>query len=274
MVQGGFALADDRRPPVDEAGVAPRTSADGRSQAGPRHTDCSGRLAGHGPGPGDVLAAVSSRLDPRRLVERGRIASAPAPAAASPGPRRSMGHGWGGHPGAPPWRDEPGSREGSRSGALLPQPEGPRARVARGEPHALGPQALGPAGLGRPVLDGAGPGGALPSGPWPTTHAADRWGPAQAPGGAALGARAPPGAGPRAPCRRDHGALAAASVGPAPMERNARAAGCRTVRPRPAPAAQADGAAALARPAPADLGPGLGQPGPLRAHRDRAGLVG
>jgi hypothetical protein len=254
--------------------VAPRTRAEGRGPAGPWSTDRHRRLAGEGPGACEVLSAGSSRLEPRRLVARAGIASAPAPAAAHPGPRRSMGHGCGRPPGAPPWHAEPGARACSRSGALRPQRWGQRQRVALVEPAALGPHALGHAGRGRARRDGAGPCRAFPSGPWPTAHEAAGLGPAQAPGGAARDARAPPRAGHPAPWRRGHLAVAAESGGAAPLEPHARAAGCRALRPRPAPDAPADGATPRARPAAAARGRGLGPPGHRQAPRDGARLAG
>src|SRR4029450_1670532 len=88
-------LARSLRPPIDDAGVTPWTRAEGRGPSGPWSTTCARRLGGDGPGACEVLTAVSSRLEPRRLVERAGMASAPAPTAADLGPRRFMGHGRG-----------------------------------------------------------------------------------------------------------------------------------------------------------------------------------
>jgi hypothetical protein len=93
VAQGMCDRAHHLRSPLDAAGVAPRTRADGRGHSGPRPTDRHGGLAGEGSGAGAVLSARAARPAPCRLVECEGIVSAPGPAADPLGPASPGGRG-------------------------------------------------------------------------------------------------------------------------------------------------------------------------------------
>jgi hypothetical protein len=88
------------------------------------------------------------------------------------------------------------------------------------------------------------------------------------------GARASPGARPRAPLRRHNRAVAAASVGASPRWHHPCAGGCRPLCTGPTPPATAAWPAAPHWRAAADTGPSAAAAGPRLYHGDGTRLVG
>jgi hypothetical protein len=157
MVPKEFAsLLTTVAPPVHNAGVAACPSLAGGGHPGARQADCHRCIASHGAGAREIIATVSSRLEPRRLVQPRGIAAARAAARAHSPPHGSIGYGVGRYHRAPPRGNDPGPRDLPRSGALLSPPCGQGQRVALAKPDAAGPPSRGQARLGLALFDGAG----------------------------------------------------------------------------------------------------------------------